>query len=227
MGTQNLTFTVSMPLLPETRPMPASRITAMKITKTVTGNWWQSREIRPYLIESISHFNEARVYSRKNDEIGRCESIRKGLNILRTGLNDDLYDDAFFDSRPDFLWQPIEWLFDHSSNRLAVYGTLRPGESNHRVIEHIPGEWSSGFVHGYVEEYYGFPFFVWDAEADKIPVEVLSSSELCNSWEMIDRFEGRWYDRILVPVCDSDDDILFIANIYCKSSRTFHPHNGS
>ena len=55
--------------------MPASRITAMKITKTVTGNWWQSREIRPYLIESISHFNEARVYSRENDETGRCEFI--------------------------------------------------------------------------------------------------------------------------------------------------------
>ncbi|MEA1944704.1 MAG: gamma-glutamylcyclotransferase family protein [Euryarchaeota archaeon] len=199
----------------------------MEITKTVTENWWQSREMRPYLIESISHFNEARVYSRKNDEIGTCKSIFKGLSILRTGLNNDLCDgDAFFDCEPDCSWQSIEWLFDHPSNRLAVYGTLRQGESNHGVIEHITGEWIPGFVHGYVEEYYGFPFFVW-AEADKIPVEVLSSSELCNSWELIDRFEGRWYDRILIPVCDSDDDILFIANIYCKSSRKCQPQNDS
>ena len=101
--------------------------------------------------------------------------------------------------------------------RLAVYGTLKRGGSNHSVIEGITGEWTRGVVHGQLEAHYGFPFFVPDAGGDAIPVDVLISSELPNSWERIDRFEGRWYRRCLIPVYDSDDEVLFIANIYCKS----------
>jgi gamma-glutamylcyclotransferase (GGCT)/AIG2-like uncharacterized protein YtfP len=100
--------------------------------------------------------------------------------------------------------------------RLAVYGTLRRGGQNHSVIEGIAGEWTRGFVHGQLEEHYGFPFFVPDAGRDVIPVEVLTSPELPNAWERIDRFEGRWYRRCLLLVHDSDDEVLFIANIYCK-----------
>jgi len=200
------------------------------MTKRVSAdaNWWQSREMRPYLVKSISRFNEARVYSDEGAEIKACETILGGLDALRAGLLDELLvavedDQAVCRIDLPFLWGLIERLFDYPVNRLAIYGTLRRGGANHRIIEHIAGEWTEGFVCGRIEEYYGFPFFVWDAKGDKIAVEVLSSSELCESWERIDRFEGVWYHRNLIPVYDSADNILFIANIYCKSGMMCNP----
>jgi len=199
-------------------------------------NWWQSREMRPHLIKSISRFNEARVYSEKNAEIEACETIFEGLDELRAGVEayqnredgdlETLLDDLVAHGDQidlPFLWGLIERLFGHPANRLAIYGTLKRGGHNHRIIEHIAGEWMEGFVCGRIEEYYGFPFFVWDEGGDKFPVEVLSSSELCESWERIDRFEGIWYHRNLIPVNDSADNILFIANIYCKSGMMYNP----
>ncbi|RKY39559.1 MAG: hypothetical protein DRP85_09720 [Candidatus Makaraimicrobium thalassicum] len=179
---------------------------------TVAENWWQVRGAERYLIESIAYFNEARVYSRDGDETSSHEAIFKGLDVLRTGMdiNPLLLE-------PDHLLRSVELLLGSPGNRLAVYGTLRPGESNHRVIAGIKGEWISGFVRGRMEEYYGFPFFVPDARSGTVPVEVLTSSELCNSWAAIDRFEGRWYDRSLIPILDSNGEVLAIANIYCKS----------
>jgi hypothetical protein len=34
------------------------------------------------------------------------------------------------------------------SKKLAVYGSLRPGEENHSVIEDLDGTWCNGFVRG-------------------------------------------------------------------------------
>ena len=206
-------------------------------------NWWQSREMRPYLIKSIARFNEARVCSADGAEIKACELIRDGLGMLQAGLGAcqdpgsgaDRQRSALLDKPVvnddravqgvDFpsLWDVVEWLFDYPVNRLAIYGTLRRGEPNHKIIEHIVGEWVNGFVRGRIEEHYGFLFFAGDDRGGMVPVEVLSSSELSGSWERIDRFEGVWYRRTLIPVYDSIGSILFIANIYCKSEKMFNP----
>ncbi len=206
-------------------------------------NWWQSPEMRPYLVKSIARFNEARVCSGEGAEIKACGMIREGLDVLQAGLGacqdpggevdwlraalpDELVgggDLAVPGVNLPSLWGIVDWLFDYPVNRLAIYGTLRRGEPNHKIIEHIAGEWVNGFVRGRIEEHYGFPFFVGDDQGDLIPVEVLSSSGLAGSLERIDRFEGVWYRRTLIPVYDSDGSILFIANIYCKSERMFNP----
>lgn len=179
-------------------------------------DWWQSQKARQYLISAIAQFNEIAACRRKYDETGSCESIFGVLDLLCGGFR--ARHEA--DEESDDLWAcgVVECLLGNPSNRLAVYGTLMRGKSNHRVIEGIAGEWGCGFVHGRLEEHYGFPFFVPDASGDVIPVDVLSSAELPTSWEQIDRFEGVWYDRCLVPVHDSDDEVLFIANTYCKAS---------
>jgi len=42
---------------------------------------------------------------------------------------------------------------------LAAYGTLRPGEVNHRLLEEVPGEWLDGWVTGFRGEEDGYPAF--------------------------------------------------------------------
>ena len=40
-----------------------------------------------------------------------------------------------------------ETLYD-ASHRLAVYGSLAPGQTNHHVVADIPGTWTGGTVEG-------------------------------------------------------------------------------
>jgi len=42
---------------------------------------------------------------------------------------------------------------------LAAYGTLRPGEVNHRLLENVPGEWLDGWVTGDRGEEDDYPAF--------------------------------------------------------------------
>ncbi len=158
--------------------------------------------------------------------LGACRDMGGDAGWLRAALLDELVgggDLAVQGVDLPSLWDIVDWLFDYPTNRLAIYGTLRRGEPNHKIIEHIAGEWVNGFVRGRIEEHYGFPFFARDDQGGMVPVEVLSSSGLAGALERIDRFEGVWYRRTLIPVYDSDGSILFIANIYCKSERIFNP----
>ncbi|MCK4812239.1 MAG: hypothetical protein KAS74_08210, partial [Methanosarcinales archaeon] len=123
-------------------------------------NWWQSREMRPYLIKSIARFNEARVCSADGAEIKACKLIQGGLGVLQAGLGAcqdpgggaDRQQSALLDKLVvnddraiqgvglPSLWDVVDGLFNYPVNRLAIYGTLRRGEPNHRIIEHIAGE---------------------------------------------------------------------------------------
>jgi hypothetical protein len=42
------------------------------------------------------------------------------------------------------------WLDDHfgTGHTLAVYGTLAPGQPNHRVLAPLGGEWTDGMIEG-------------------------------------------------------------------------------
>ena len=210
---------------------------------SVGTSWLQPPEMQTHLVKSIARFNEARICSEEGAEIKACELIRDGLDVLQAGLGacqdpggevdwlraallDELVgggDLAVPGVDLPSLWDIVDGLFDYPTDRLAIYGTLRRGEPNHKIIEHIAGEWVNGFVRGRIEEHYGFPFFALGDQGGMVPVEVLNSSGLAGSLERIDRFEGVWYRRTLIPVYDSDGSILFIANIYCKSERMFNP----
>ena len=90
-------------------------------------------------------------------------------------------------------------------SRLAVYGTLRPGQPNHHVLAEIPGRWLEGHVHGrLVEEGWGAalgsPGIVLDHGAPAVKVWVLESADLPSHWSRLDGFEGLGYSRIPVIV---------------------------
>jgi gamma-glutamylcyclotransferase (GGCT)/AIG2-like uncharacterized protein YtfP len=113
----------------------------------------------------------------------------------------------------------LEILFDRPSTRLAIYGSLAPGEVNHWVIEDIGGTWSDGHVRGTVRmkgwgSHVGFPGMTWIPDSDeRVPVKLLASEGLPEQWERIDAFEGGDYVRILVPV-EIVDGAPVVANIY-------------
>lgn len=111
----------------------------------------------------------------------------------------------------------VEELFG-ASRRLAVYGSLAPGEPNHDVVGAIDGEWVDGYVHGtLLDEGWaaglGYPAMRWDPAAEPVPVHVLVAPDLPDHWTRLDAFEGGAYVRVLVPVHDGDHPIL-VANLY-------------
>jgi gamma-glutamylcyclotransferase (GGCT)/AIG2-like uncharacterized protein YtfP len=95
--------------------------------------------------------------------------------------------------------------------RLAVYGTLRPGESNHALLDGVPGTWLTGTVQGVRFTAKGYPAF--RLGNGEVPVSVLTSAALPEHWARLDEFEGKDYRRILVPVRLTDGAVL-VANLY-------------
>ena len=99
-------------------------------------------------------------------------------------------------------------------SRLAVYGTLAPGESNNHVLEdHMTGEWFQGWVHGQVGahgwgQYEGYPGIILDADLPEVAVQVFESAQLADHWDRLDQFEGEGYRRIKIEVrIDSDESV--------------------
>lgn len=97
-------------------------------------------------------------------------------------------------------------LGDGPEHRLAVYGSLAPGEANARVLEPVEGTWlSGGRVRGRLHREgwgaaHGFPGLEWDPEGEPVPVELFVSRRLPFHWKRLDAFEGADYRRIVVPV---------------------------
>ncbi len=88
-------------------------------------------------------------------------------------------------------------------NRLFVYGTLAPGESNAHVLRGLPGRWSAASVRGRVIAVVdsgpacGYPGIVLDEAAGLVRGLLFSSERLPAHWARIDRFEGEGYERVL------------------------------
>ncbi|MDE2663434.1 MAG: gamma-glutamylcyclotransferase [Gemmatimonadota bacterium] len=99
----------------------------------------------------------------------------------------------------------IEALLDHPERRLAVYGSLLPGENNHHHVATLVGRWVEGTVEGTLHDRgwaarQGYPGFVHGGSGDRVAVKVLESPGLTDAWDRLDAFEGEAYRRILAPV---------------------------
>jgi gamma-glutamylcyclotransferase (GGCT)/AIG2-like uncharacterized protein YtfP len=115
------------------------------------------------------------------------------------------------------LTEADEALLDFPSTRLAVYGTLAPGQPNHYVIAGLGGRWAEGSVDGVVRTVAGYPAFTWETGAGPVRVQVLESRRLPRHWPRIDAFEGPLYRCILVPVPTAEG--VRVAFIYDARSR--------
>ncbi len=103
-------------------------------------------------------------------------------------------------------------VFDQPSQRLAVYGSLKPGGSNAGQMTGIEGDWRDGTVHGVIEQPGEYLEFTWDVSAPPVSVLVFSAPRLPEHFDRLDDFEGPDYVRTLVPV--AIDGVIHVCNIY-------------
>ncbi len=101
--------------------------------------------------------------------------------------------------------------------RLASYGTLAPGRSNHHIMDGMDGTWSEGFVRGHLKQVgwgneHGYPALIPDPNGDKIPIHIFESRDLPDHWDRLDTFETEEYARIILPI-ETDTGIIE-ASIY-------------
>jgi gamma-glutamylcyclotransferase (GGCT)/AIG2-like uncharacterized protein YtfP len=102
-------------------------------------------------------------------------------------------------------------------HRLATYGTLAPGRSNHHHLSMIGGEWKLGAVRGELVENgwgaaLGYPALVPSDDGNKVEVHLFEAADLPLHWQRLDDFEGAEYRRARINV--ETDDGLVEAWIY-------------
>ena len=89
--------------------------------------------------------------------------------------------------------------------RLAIYGSLAPGRSNHHHLADIAGTWREGWVEGVLHDRgwgaaQGFPGIRLERGGPRVQVHVLESNELAQHWDRLDEFEGDEYGRVPVEI---------------------------
>ena len=102
----------------------------------------------------------------------------------------------------------LEGLLNHPERRLAVYGSLLPGEDNHHHVAMLAGRWTRGTVAGRLldrgwAERKGYPGFLPGGSGEPgeaVAVRVFESLALPDAWERLDAFEQPFYRRILISV---------------------------
>ena len=89
--------------------------------------------------------------------------------------------------------------------RLAVYGSLAPGEAHHQQMDGLSGDWRPGIVRGWRLEIgwgaaQGYPGLRPDPDGPEVAVQVFTSADLPAHWARLDAFEGDQYARVEIDV---------------------------
>jgi gamma-glutamylcyclotransferase (GGCT)/AIG2-like uncharacterized protein YtfP len=100
------------------------------------------------------------------------------------------------------------------SQKLALYGTLRPGQPNHGILRDIDGSWTTVRLNGVLTQT-GLPTFSFATKGSAVEAVLLISAELPEHWSRLDEFEGSGYSRQLGLVWLEDSPQ--VANVYVTS----------
>lgn len=100
-----------------------------------------------------------------------------------------------------------------TQHRLATYGTLAPGKTNHHELSELEGSWLTATVRGIKYETgwgaaLGCPGMVPDEDGELIAVSILQSPDLPKHWARLDAFEGEEYVRTEIAATLADGSTL-------------------
>lgn len=103
-------------------------------------------------------------------------------------------------------------------NKLFVYGTLCPGQSNAYLLENIGGTWEKGVVRGTLHPEgwgaaLGYPAIILDEKGAIVEGFLFSSEKLMDNWKALDEFEGEAYERLMTDV-ELENKTIVEAYIY-------------
>ena len=113
-----------------------------------------------------------------------------------------------------------------ANTRLAAYGTLAPGRSNHHQLAGLEGRWRNGTVRGRLFESgwgaaLGYPGLILDEHGDTVEVQLFESADLPARWQRLDEFEGSGYQRVTVAVALAEETRP--ASIYVLAAAGLPP----
>ena len=148
----------------------------------------------------------------KHDDSNPEEQLKKLLHLIHVEKSQLAQDIVL-----KLLNEGIELIFDYPLKKLASYGTLRPGESNYKVVSDIKGNWVDGVIHGTTNTHRGYPVFKWTEPGADVSVQILCSEMLPSEVKRVDEFEGADYIRTLIPVYVQDE--VWVCNVYEQSDQ--------
>lgn len=90
-------------------------------------------------------------------------------------------------------------------HRLATYGSLAPGRSNHHELAGLHGRWINGIVRGRLASRgwgasLGYPALTTAEDGDTVEINLFISPDLPDHWQRLDAFEGQEYRRTAIMV---------------------------
>lgn len=112
----------------------------------------------------------------------------------------------------------IDRILGGPSHRLATYGSLAPGRSNHHHVAALRGTWTGGWIEGVLHDRgwgagMGFPGISLEPGGLRVAVWLLESEDLPGHWVRLDAFEGAEYIRLLA-LMHRRDALPLAANVY-------------
>jgi len=143
----------------------------------------------------------------------RCAALESALRLLALPAGPD--------ATPEQLRELLELALGRPERRLAVYGSLRRGRSNHGLIADLVGTWHAGLVRGRLDpaaaQTGGYPTLAPDPRGTACAVELFECDALPQHWARLDAFEGAAYRRVLAPV-ELAGAAPCVANLYAPAS---------
>jgi gamma-glutamylcyclotransferase (GGCT)/AIG2-like uncharacterized protein YtfP len=115
----------------------------------------------------------------------------------------------------------LRLLLDHPERRLLTYGTLSPGGANFNMLASITTYPRSVQIKGKIISRNGLNYFdrYYRSADPMISCVMLESDDLPQIWPRLDDFEGKEYQRILLPYL-TDENEAGVGYIYAGANLT-------
>jgi len=115
------------------------------------------------------------------------------------------------------LSEIINILLEKPNDKLLLYGTLKTGKSNSRILDNYRNNLKNVSIWGFIEMENNLPYYTFSISSsqNEIQAELIHNNELNTHFDKLDEFEGTTYRRIKVPFKNENE--VEIGQVYEKN----------